>query len=126
MRSRYCAFREGAVEYLVATHHPASRSPTEHADAARSIAGTEWVNLLVLDTQKGGPGDSEGTVTFAAAFRPKPPRAGEVRQMHERSRFVREAGAWLYVDGEALPDYRPARNDPCWCGSGRKAKRCHG
>ena len=21
---------------------------------------------------------------------------------------------------------KPGRNDPCWCGSGRKFKRCHG
>jgi uncharacterized protein len=21
---------------------------------------------------------------------------------------------------------RPGRNDPCWCGSGKKYKRCHG
>jgi hypothetical protein len=26
--------------------------------------------------------------------------------------------------GSALP-YRPGRNDPCWCGSGAKYKKCH-
>lgn len=126
MRSRYAAFCEGAIDYLVATHHSASRSPTEHADATRSIAATDWLNLTILDTQKGGPGDTEGTVTFAAAFRPKPPGAGEITQMHECSHFTREAGRWVYTDGEQLAPYRPGRNDPCWCGSGKKAKRCHG
>ncbi len=24
------------------------------------------------------------------------------------------------------PAQRPGRNDPCWCGSGLKFKRCHG
>ena len=23
-------------------------------------------------------------------------------------------------------DYVPGRNDPCWCGSGKKYKKCHG
>lgn len=25
----------------------------------------------------------------------------------------------------APPDKRPGRNEPCWCGSGRKYKKCH-
>jgi preprotein translocase subunit SecA len=38
-------------------------------------------------------------------------------------------------DGEALPvvqqrvvdsEHQLGRNDPCWCGSGRKFKKCHG
>ncbi|MGH2878480.1 MAG: SEC-C metal-binding domain-containing protein, partial [Solirubrobacteraceae bacterium] len=24
------------------------------------------------------------------------------------------------------PEPRVGRNDPCWCGSGKKFKRCHG
>ena len=125
MRSRYAAFCEGAVDYLITTHHPASRAPNEGADAARSIAATDWVNLLILDTQKGSPDDDDGSVTFVAAFRPKSPGMGETGQMHERSCFVRKAGAWVYVDGEQLAPYRPGRNYACWCGSGKKAKRCH-
>lgn len=26
---------------------------------------------------------------------------------------------------EAVPQVRPGRNEPCWCGSGRKYKKCH-
>jgi hypothetical protein len=26
---------------------------------------------------------------------------------------------------ENLPAEKPGRNDPCWCGSGKKYKRCH-
>jgi preprotein translocase subunit SecA len=34
-------------------------------------------------------------------------------------------------DGQAKPGFTPAgarigRNDPCWCGSGNKYKKCHG
>ncbi|MEZ5505160.1 MAG: YchJ family metal-binding protein [Gammaproteobacteria bacterium] len=46
--------------------------------------------------------------------------------LHERSRFVKEDGRWFYLDGEMLPLPSPGRNDPCWCGSGQKFKKCHG
>jgi len=25
----------------------------------------------------------------------------------------------------AMPDKKPGRNEPCWCGSGKKYKHCH-
>ena len=27
--------------------------------------------------------------------------------------------------GNKMPDRKPGRNEPCWCGSGLKYKRCH-
>jgi uncharacterized protein YecA (UPF0149 family) len=29
------------------------------------------------------------------------------------------------VGASSPPAQRPGRNDPCWCGSGRKYKHCH-
>jgi preprotein translocase subunit SecA len=29
-------------------------------------------------------------------------------------------------DDNAPPDWKGGRNDPCWCGSGQKYKKCHG
>jgi len=26
---------------------------------------------------------------------------------------------------EITPEVTPGRNDPCWCGSGKKYKKCH-
>jgi SEC-C motif-containing protein len=43
--------------------------------------------------------DSTAEVEFVA--RQKPANGPAVR-LHERSRFVREAGRWLYVDGDQL------------------------
>jgi uncharacterized protein YchJ len=44
----------------------------------------------------GEPSDGEtGEVEFVARFRV----AGREQQLHERSRFVRSAGRWLYRDG---------------------------
>jgi hypothetical protein len=31
----------------------------------------------------------------------------------------------LKGNDEATPREKPGRNDPCWCGSGKKYKKCH-
>lgn len=129
MRSRFSGFCTGAVEYLLETHHPSARAANERLQLGQSISSTEWLHLSILETSKGGDGDAQGIVEFVAAFRAKQPALsgrGEAQQMHERSKFVREGGRWLYVDGEALPPHKPKRNEACWCGSGKKSKVCHG
>lgn len=86
MRSRYSAFVTGDVSYLLRTWHPSTRpSSLELDDSIR------WIRLDVLDTQRGGPLDTEGVVEFEAHY-----RGGSQR---ERSRFRRENGKWLYLDG---------------------------
>jgi hypothetical protein len=32
---------------------------------------------------------------------------------------------WIAGTEAAAPAKRPGRNEPCWCGSGEKYKRCH-
>jgi SEC-C motif-containing protein len=51
-----------------------------------------WTGLEVLDTTGGSAFHTTGTVTFRASYR------GGSR--HERSRFERVDGAWVYVDGD--------------------------
>ena len=34
-------------------------------------------------------------------------------------------GALFSGREESVPQVRPGRNEPCWCGSGRKYKKCH-
>jgi SEC-C motif-containing protein len=117
MRSRFTAFVRGANDYLLATWHPDTRPDAEKLGGT----GLEWIHLRIDATEAGGEQDEQGIVVFTATFRDK----GRVRQLHERSRFAREAGRWLYVDGDCRVD-EPGRNDPCYCGSGVKFKRCCG
>jgi SEC-C motif domain protein len=51
--------------------------------------------LEVLDVVDGGEPDATGVVEFVARCRV----AGREHRLHERSRFVRRAGRWVYVDG---------------------------
>jgi SEC-C motif-containing protein len=97
MRSRYSAFAVGDAGYLLSTWHPSTR-PEE----LRLDADVEWRRLEILDAVDGGPGDDRGEVEFRAFWRILPAlgRARDGGVLHERSRFVREAGGWLYLDGD--------------------------
>ena len=84
MRSRYSAFAVGDSAYLLATWHPSTCPP------GLQLGGTRGLRLEVLSAQ-GGLFDTEGVVEFVAHH--------DDGVMRERSRFVREGGRWLYLDG---------------------------
>jgi SEC-C motif-containing protein len=89
MRSRYSAFVVGDPAYLLETWHPRTRPRTLELDPE-----VRWTGLEVVATTGGAMLDGEGTVEFRAH------RVGGVQ--HERSRFRRASGRWLYLDGVAL------------------------
>jgi SEC-C motif-containing protein len=89
MRSRYCAFVVGDAPYLVRTWHPRDRP-----DPLEVAPDPGWLRLEVLDTTGGGEDDETGEVEFVATHVDGP--------LHERSRFVRRAGRWVYLDGVVL------------------------
>ncbi|MBY8842693.1 YchJ family protein [Streptomyces sp. SP2-10] len=89
MRSRYCAFVAGDAGYLLRTWHPRTRPERLDLDPR-----TRWTGLEVLGSTDGSAFHVTGTVTFRASY-----RGGS---LHERSRFERVDGAWVYVDGEFL------------------------
>ena len=125
MRSRYTAYVVRDIAYLLKSWHPSTRP--DNIDTATI---PEWSGLNIIRTEKGMETDSEGVVEFqATAFSPK-----NMLRLHEVSRFVKEDGQWLYVDGDIKNNPLPVerrgpkigRNDPCHCGSGKKFKKCCG
>jgi SEC-C motif-containing protein len=92
MRSRYTAFVLERADYLLATWHPSQRPSSIEFEP-----GVKWLGLDVRSHRQTDVATAE--VEFVA--RQKPQRSAAVR-LHERSRFVREEGRWLYVDGDAL------------------------
>ncbi|WP_082044159.1 YchJ family protein [Aeromonas sp. L_1B5_3] len=120
MRSRYSAFVLGLGDYLVHSWHPDYLG--DLTAELLSQTDTQWDSLEIIASQ-GGPDDILGMVEFKAWF-----VEGETRHcLHERSRFVRHEGRWVYTDGEIDPvPLRIGRNDPCPCGSGKKFKKCCG
>jgi len=93
MRSRYSAFALGDLgDYLLQTWHPDTR-PAVSA-AAMGAADTDWVRLEVVDSQQQG---NTASVEFNAFWCDE---NGKIQLHHEKSRFVRQDGRWLYVDAD--------------------------
>ncbi|WP_342618933.1 YchJ family metal-binding protein [Rhodoferax sp. GW822-FHT02A01] len=92
MRSRYSAFVLEREAYLLqswaAQHRPANID---------FDAGVKWLGLEVRAHRQTGADTAE--VEFVARQKPM---GGPAVRLHERSRFVRRDGRWLYVDGDAL------------------------
>jgi SEC-C motif-containing protein len=92
MRLRYSAFVLERESYLLHSWAASQRPERIEFDPA-----TKWLGLDVRSQRLTGAHTAE--VEFVA--RQKPP-GGAALRLHERSRFVCEAGRWLYVDGDAL------------------------
>lgn len=48
-----------------------------------------------------------------------------VRKVQNPQPTVQEFGGIKFIPSGTKLDKKPGRNDPCWCGSGRKYKKCH-
>lgn len=106
----------------MATHHPSQRQADDRQTLAKTIAETHWFSLQVLNSDRSQEANGVGTVEFVAFYQSQ----GEFGQLHERSQFIRQDNRWFYHHGTILPPITIGRNDPCWCGSGKKYKKCHG
>jgi SEC-C motif domain protein len=90
MRSRFTAFAVGDADYLIASWHRSTRPDRLDLDD-----DVRWRRLQIVDTVAGGPDDAEGVVEFRAQYE----RDGRRHLLHERSRFGRVKGRWVYIDG---------------------------
>ncbi|MFT4191512.1 MAG: YchJ family metal-binding protein [Comamonas sp.] len=89
MRSRYSAFVLGREDYLRATWDAAHVPATLDLDPA-----VKWLGLEVRAHHR--MAEDRAEVEFVARYRV----AGRAVRLHERSRFVRRNGHWLYLDGD--------------------------
>lgn len=89
MRSRYSAFVLGLSQYLLATWHESTRPKELDVDSQM-----RWTGLEIISTRAGGAAASRGVVEFAAYYRDGRHEA----QQHEVSTFVKQDGAWFYLD----------------------------
>ena len=118
MKSRYSAYTLGNGRYLVDTAVPENRYEADIELIEEHAQHTNWLSLQIIDSSEA---DDTGVVEFKAFYEEN----GSVKVLHERSRFVKQDGRWLYAEGE-LYDTKIGRNDPCPCGSGKKYKKCCG
>ena len=128
MRARYSAYVEQEIDFLMKTIADDSPGDTDQESTRQWSEMSNWIGLIVHESQ-GGPDDDEGMVEFTAAYEIK----GREFKHHEKARFKKINGKWLYTDGDMIkpePVRRDSpkvgRNDPCLCGSGKKYKKCCG
>ena len=128
MRSRYSAYAEHAVDYIIDTCIKNGKDDIDYKQTKAWSEQSKWLGLKIISVEKGGPADTEGTVEFEAAYE----RDGLKDVHHERARFKKQQDRWLYENGEVAPQTivrsgpKIGRNDPCPCCSGKKYKHCHG
>lgn len=91
MRSRYSAFVLMRTDYLIATWHASTRPADISQDDRTKWLGLEVRRCVVTDADN-------AHVEFVARYR----TAGRGVRIHERGRFVRDAGRWYYQDGDLL------------------------
>ncbi|MEL7155475.1 MAG: YchJ family metal-binding protein [Actinomycetota bacterium] len=90
MRARYSAYVRGDESFLAGSWHPDTK-PHPIAPDPEIV----WTGLEIVATDGGSGLDREGMVEFRAHYE----LDGRRHQLHERSRFVRLGGQWVYVDG---------------------------
>lgn len=127
MRSRYSAYTTAAMDYVLETTHPEHREDFDLDESTKWAKESKWNGLTIVETDKGGASDDEGTVEFIANYTQK----GVTHKHHELSTFKKIDGAWFFEDGKGVKPQQFVRkeakirpNDRCICGSGRKYKKC--
>lgn len=98
MRSRYSAYVLQDADYLIYSHHPKQHRRDDRSSLQNLFESLVWQGLEILATRQGGPEDAIGKVEFKAHYL----IGTEAACMHERSRFRRYAGRWVYWDGQTL------------------------
>ena len=94
MKSRYSAYAVGDSRYILHTTHPDNPDYREEQKVWREeidlfCRHTAFLGLEIMASVEVG---REATVTFTAKL--------STGEMLEKSRFLKEEGRWLYLDGE--------------------------
>jgi SEC-C motif domain protein len=116
MRSRYTAFAQANIDYIIKTAWAVEDNEAERRAIKAWMEKVEWLSLTVVQSYQD---ERQGQVEFIAKYK----ESGQEKLMHELSHFILEGDRWYYTNG-VKP--KVGRNDQCPCGSGKKFKKCCG
>ncbi len=119
MRSRYCAYVLGLIDYLVATTLPAQQESLAVSAMAQWSRESRWTGLSVEKADAVPAQGNTGQVTFVARWVDPD---GSEHSHRECSDFRKVTSRRYFVDSNH--SVKVGRNEPCPCGSGRKFKHC--
>lgn len=129
LRSRYSAFTQMEMDYVLNTHDPKTRHEADMEANKNWAESVDWMGLDVVGITGGGKKDQEAYIEFKAYYEDD---EGE-QEHHELSEFRKYNGKWYFVKAQhphsetyVREEPKIGRNDPCVCGSGKKYKKCCG
>ncbi len=127
MRSRYSAYVQKEVDYIVETVVPNQQKDIDKKGIQDWAEKTTWTKLEILNCAPDSKNSDIHTVEFVAHYH----EAGVYGKHHEIGVFKRVNSQWYYEDSkfpkpEQVVRSQPKtpRNAPCPCGSGKKYKKC--
>ena len=118
MRSRYTAYTQVDIPYIVETTVPAQQALLDQTSMQLWGEETDWAGLEII-THQPFVSKIHSWVEFKAFFNIE----NGIDAHHERSLFVLIEGRWYFVD-PTVP--LPSQKQPCVCGSDKKFKHCCG
>ena len=118
MRSRYTAYTQVNIPYIVETTVPAQQALLDQPAMQLWGEETDWSGLEII-THQPFVSKIHSWVEFKAFLNIE----NGIDAYHERSLFVLISGRWYFVD-PTVP--LPSQKQPCVCGSGKKFKHCCG
>lgn len=95
MRSRYTAYSQANIDYIVRTMKGKAAENFDAAKARGWATNMEWLKLIVVSTA------TEADKAFVE-FRAYLSLQSRMHILHERSEFHFENGQWYYVSGEVF------------------------
>ncbi|MBP9615561.1 MAG: SEC-C domain-containing protein [Aliarcobacter sp.] len=103
MKSRFTAFSVQNADYIIFTTHKDNPDFTNDikswkADILDFSQNTNFEKLEILDFSEEDAEDTESFVTFKATLK----QYNNDISFTEKSRFLKENGKWLYVDGQFI------------------------
>lgn len=117
MRSRYSAFAQHEIDYIVQTTAKGQQQALDVAAIRDWSESNQWLKLEVVQAQE-KLDKNHAQVEFKAHYHD----GQQEQEHHEISHFVKYAGAWYFLD--PTTEMKITMKQPCICGSERKFKQC--
>lgn len=117
MRSRYSAFAQHEIEYLLHTTAIGQQAALDITAIREWSQSNRWLKLEIIQAQE-KLDKNHAQVEFKAHYHD----AHQTQTHHEVSHFVQQAGAWYFLDPTTAMQI--SMKQACICGSGKKFKQC--
>lgn len=115
MRSRYTAFTQGNSDYIKSTMCGELLKQHDPESFKQWTLSVQWDRLEVIAASPIYESTSIAFVQFIAHYY----EHNKAQKIAELSEFKKIEGRWYYTNTAKL-----GRNDPCFCGSEKKYKKC--